>query len=189
MISKIEHASYMSMEQRQEVLALLVSLPVGCRCTSSTLTSCGHFAFTLEGPSPVLAELRKQLVEIVGFETPGLRTYTLQEAYNTFGWRSYTNVRRKKGTGSRVIFRDQHGYERGETNRDMVIDGMVISSGQIQVRIKQRLDTSGYAYFTLDELARDFEWPGGEPCGVVVPSKSIQKRLDATGHKHRLGFD
>jgi hypothetical protein len=108
-------------------------------------------------------DIHKPVIGIVG-----LRSYTLQEAYNIFGWRSYTSVRRKKGTGSYVLFRDHHGFERGETKRDMFIDGIVISSGQIEVRIKQRLDTSGYAYFTLDELARDFEWHDGSPCGMVL---------------------
>lgn len=177
MLTTLEHSSYLSNEQRQHVLALLCALPVGCTCTSEQLLPCGHFAFTINGPSPILAELRKQLIEIVGFDTPGLRSYTLQEAYNTFGWRSYTNVHRKQDTGSLVVFCDRNGYKTREIGREMIIDGMVISSGQIQVRIRQDMDASGCAYFTLDELARDFEWPDGEPCGIVMPSKSIQKRL------------
>lgn len=189
MIGRIEHASYLSNEQRQHVLALLASLPLGCTCTTDQVFPCGHFGFTVEGPANLIADVRKLLIEIIGYETPGLRSYTLQEAYNTFGWRSYTNVMYKATTGCFISFNDPRGFKCPMSSHEMVIDGIVISSGQVKVRIAQELGSSAHTYFTLDELARDFEWPNGGPCGVVVPSKSIQKRHEATGAKYRIGFD
>lgn len=103
------------------------------------------------------------------FETPGLRAYTLQEAYNTFGSRGYTDVHYKKeSTGCFISFCDSNGRKWPMQDCDMIIDGIVISSGHIHVRIRQKMGESACAYFTLDELARDFQWPDGSSCGVVT---------------------
>ncbi len=189
MIQKIQHCSHMPHEQRQQVLALLVSLPLGCFQTTELTLPSGHFAFTIEGPAKEMGDVRKRLVEIIGFETPGLREYTLQEAYNVFGWRTYTSVWYK--SESPTSFYDRDGLEVDCLVKGMhaIIYGMSISSGQVFARVQLTMEDFFCAYVSLHDLARDFEWATGKPCGVVTPSKSVQKREDATGHKYRIGFD
>lgn len=189
MIRKIEHCSHMPHEQRQQVLALLVSLPVGCFRTSELSLPSGHFSFTIEGPQAEMEGVRNALTEIIGFETPGLREYTLQEAYNVFGCRTYTPV--LYVSDSHTPMYDKNGLEADCLVKNMhaIIYGMSISSGHIFAKIQLTMEDWFCAYVSLHDLARDFKWPGGKPCGVVVPSKSIQKREDATGHKYRIGFD
>lgn len=189
MIVKINHCSHMPLEQRRLVMALFMSLPIGCTRTSDLMLPSGHFSFSIEGPQIEMAEVRQRLVEIVGFEQPGLREYTLQEAYNVFGYRTYTDVWYKSDSPTSLNNRD--GFEVDCLIKGMhaIIYGMSISSGQIFAKVQLSMEHDYCAYVSLHDLARDFEWPNGKPCGIIVPSKSVQKRLDATGHKYRVGFD
>lgn len=185
----ISHNSYLSHEQRQHLMALLVSLPVDCTHTLSELLPNGQCGFTISGPARLMGDIRKRLVEIVGFETPGLREYTLQEAYNIFGYRTYTDVWYRAETPTSLHDREGLEIDCLVKNMHAIIYGMSIHSGQVFARVQLTMEDTFSAYVTLHDLARDFEWPSGKPCGIVVPSKSVQKREEATGAKYRIGFD
>ncbi len=108
-------------------------------------------------------------------EEPGLRAYKLIEAYEVFGFRTYTNIRYK---GPRPLyFHDREGFSEASQATDFIIYGMSISSGHIFVRIQETMESKWTRYVELDVLATDWEWPDGKPCGIVVPSKSVQRRL------------
>ena len=177
MIHRIEHSSCLSHSQRQRVLTILAALPKGCKRNLEELLPNGHFAFTIFGPGELLAGIRNQLIEIVGFETPCVRSYSLQEAYNAFGWRSYTHIRYKHV--AELSLNDFYACSWPDDQKDFVIDGMIISSGEVRVRIRLEHDDSTpenrYIYVTLDELARDWEWPDGNPCGVEMLNTKSQR--------------
>lgn len=108
-------------------------------------------------------------------EEPGLRAYKLMEAYETFGYRTYTNVRYKGETPLLVFCHE--GIPCETKAKDFIIYGMSISSGHIFARIQETMESRFTVSVELADLARDFEWPDGKPCGIIVPSKSIQRRL------------
>jgi hypothetical protein len=107
-------------------------------------------------------------------EEPGLRAYTLQEAYDKFGWRSYKKVR-YAGEAELRMFDLQRNSLRCLT-RDLIIIGMSISDGRIFVDMAPSTSSECRIYVQLADFVKDWKWPDGKPCGVMVPSKSIQKR-------------
>ncbi len=90
-------------------------------------------------------------------------------------YRTYTNIR-YKGDEPLLVF-DRDGCPIETKAKDFIIHGMLISSGHIFACIQETMESPLTVYVELDDLVKDWEWPDGKPCGVVMPSKSIQKRL------------
>ncbi len=181
MIVKINHCSHMAHEQRHLVMALLANLPLGCARTSELILPSGHFSFSIEGPEKEMAEVRTKLIEIVGFETPGLREYTLQEAYNKFGWRTYTSVWYKSDAPTPFYNRDGVEVDCLVKGMHAIIYGMLISSGHVFARVQLSMDDFFCAYVSLHDLCRDFEWPDGTKCGIVVTNENLLKTTGGVG--------
>lgn len=78
------------------------------------------------------------------------RIYTLQECYDRFAHRTYTDIIRKVD------------------NQKMIIYGLVISSGTIKIRIQTRMESEDVSYVELDALLKDYNWVDGSPCGVKI---------------------
>jgi hypothetical protein len=113
--------------------------------------------------------LRQQLREAVEAEKPkppkGYRPYTLQEAYDLFGWRSYTDIRRVVSVEDDLDWNKESDSEVCVPRFDYQIDGIVISRGVIHARIHKNMEDENYQYVSLSDLLTHWRWPGGKPCG------------------------
>lgn len=113
----------------------------------------------------VRAELKQAIEDEKPKPPAGYRPYTLQEAYDVFGFRSYTDVQIREAFERNYILTDD---EVGIPVFEYQIDGIIISCGEIQVRMHRNMESDDYHYVTLDDLVIDYIWPGGLPCGVKV---------------------